>query len=102
MALSGYLATSFVYLGVYVLACWAMNLQYGVTGIYNLAFIIFQSAGAYTAAVLSLGPSSQNSSFQQYIGGYRLSVPTPDSGRCGRCGSAFTCRRTRRAATASE
>jgi len=77
MALSGYLATSFVYLGVYVLACWAMNLQYGVTGIYNLAFIIFQSAGAYTAAVLSLGPSSQNSSFQQYIGGYRLPFPLP-------------------------
>jgi branched-chain amino acid transport system permease protein len=77
MAVSGYLATSLVYLGVYVLACWAMNLQYGVTGIYNLAFILFQAAGAYTAAVLSLGPSSQNSGFQQYIGGYRLPFPIP-------------------------
>jgi ABC-type branched-subunit amino acid transport system permease subunit len=77
MALSGYLATSFVYLGIYVLACWAMNLQYGVTGIYNLAFILFQAAGAYTEAVLTLGPSSGNGAFQQYILGYSLPFPVP-------------------------
>jgi branched-chain amino acid transport system permease protein len=77
MALSGYLATSFVYLGIYVLACWAMNLQYGLTGIYNLAFILFQAAGAYTEAVLSLGPPSGNGAFQHYIGGYTLPFPLP-------------------------
>jgi branched-chain amino acid transport system permease protein len=77
MALSGYLATSFVYLGVYILACWAMNLQYGLTGIYNLAFILFQAAGAYTEAVLTLGPSSGHGAFQQYIGGAQLPFPLP-------------------------
>src|SRR5579864_5613591 len=77
MALSGYLATSFVYLGIYVLSCWAMNLQYGLTGIYNLAFILFQAAGAYTEAVLTLGPSSGNGAFQQYILGYSLPFPIP-------------------------
>ena len=40
------------------MAVWGLNLQFGVAGIVNFAFIIFQAAGAYTAAVLTLGPAS--------------------------------------------
>ena len=51
-----YISTVLVYLGVDVIACWGLNLQFGVAGLINFAFIIFQAAGAYTAAVLTLGP----------------------------------------------
>jgi ABC-type branched-subunit amino acid transport system permease subunit len=71
-----YLITLLVYFGVNVMACWALNLQYGVAGVLNFAFIIFQSAGAYAAAVLTLGPSSR-SSFQTYVLGATLPWPLP-------------------------
>jgi ABC-type branched-subunit amino acid transport system permease subunit len=71
-----YLITLLVYFGVNVMACWALNLQYGVAGVLNFAFIIFQSVGAYAAAVLTLGPSSR-SSFQTYLLGATLPWPVP-------------------------
>ena len=54
LAWSFYISTVLVYLGVDVMACWGLNLQYGYTGILNFSFIIYQSAGAYVAAVLTL------------------------------------------------
>lgn len=58
------------------MAVWGLNLQFGVAGISNFAYIIFQAAGAYTAAVLTLGPETPLS-FQQYIGGANLPFPLP-------------------------
>ena len=49
-----YLSTLLVYFGVDIMACWALNLQLGVAGIVNFAFIMFQAVGAYTAAALTL------------------------------------------------
>lgn len=69
-----YVITLLVYFGTNAIACWALNLQYGVAGIMNFAFIIFQAAGAYTAAVLTLGPASPLG-FQQYVLGARLPWP---------------------------
>jgi branched-chain amino acid transport system permease protein len=71
-----YISTVLVYLGVNVIACWGLNLQYGVAGVYNFAFIVFQAAGAYTAAVLTLGPMTTGN-FQQYIGGNVWIFPFP-------------------------
>jgi ABC-type branched-subunit amino acid transport system permease subunit len=62
LAWSFYISTVLVYLGVDVMACWGLNLQYGYTGILNFSFIIYQSAGAYTAAVLTLWPDTAGSS----------------------------------------
>ncbi len=76
LAWSFYISTVLVYLGVDIMACWGLNLQYGYTGILNFSFIIYQSAGAYTAAVLTLGPATSGS-FQQYIGGANLPFPLP-------------------------
>jgi branched-chain amino acid transport system permease protein len=42
----------------------------------NFAFIVFQAAGAYTAAVLTLGPQSA-SGYQHYLGGAALPFPLP-------------------------
>jgi branched-chain amino acid transport system permease protein len=75
-AWSFYITTVLVYLGVNTMACWGLNLQYGYTGILNFSFIIYQSAGAYTAAVLTLGPATPGG-FQRYIGGASLPFPVP-------------------------
>lgn len=72
-----YVITLLVYLGVDIMAVWALNLQYGLGGVYNFAFIVFQAVGAYTAGVLTLGPSSGNGGFQEYILGARLPYPIP-------------------------
>jgi branched-chain amino acid transport system permease protein len=72
-----YVSTLLIYLGIDVMAVWGLNLQFGIAGIVDFAFIVFQAAGAYTAAVLTLGPASSNGGFQQYIGGANLPFPLP-------------------------
>ena len=72
-----YLTTLLVYAAVDIMACLAISLQFGVSGIVNFSFIIFQAAGAYTAAVLSLPPDSANGGFQTYILGLQLPFPLP-------------------------
>ena len=46
-----YVTTLLIYGAVSIIACWGLDLQFGDTGILNFAFIVFQAAGAYTAAV---------------------------------------------------
>lgn len=70
-----YIVTILVYFGVDVIACWGLNLQYGIAGIYNLGYIVFQSLGAYVYGVLTLGPESGNGGFQHYIIGASLPFP---------------------------
>src|SRR6266852_1707141 len=74
---SYYAANLLIYAGVDIIALLALNLQFGVSGIVNFSFIVFQAAGAYTAAVLSLPPDSANGGFQIYFGGYQLPFPLP-------------------------
>ncbi|HLW49168.1 MAG TPA: branched-chain amino acid ABC transporter ATP-binding protein/permease [bacterium] len=70
-----YATTLLVYAGVDVMACIGLNLQFGVSGLVNFGFIIFQAAGAYTAAVMSMPPAA--GTFQQYVGGWQLPFPLP-------------------------
>ncbi len=72
-----YAATLIIYSFVYIIAAAGLNLQFGLTGVYNFAFIVFQAAGAYCTAVLSLGPSSAAGGFQSYILGLHLPFPVP-------------------------
>ena len=73
-----YAANLLIYAGVDIIALLALNLQFGVSGIVNFSFIVFQAVGAYTAAVLSMPPdTAQGSDFQIYIGGYQLPFPIP-------------------------
>lgn len=74
-AWSYYISTLTVYFGVNVLSALALNLQFGFAGVVNFGYIIFQSVGAYIAAVVVLGPSS--GTFQQYVFGARLPFPIP-------------------------
>ncbi len=75
MAWEYYLVVMLVYLGTDLLAVWGLNLEFGVAGVANLAYIVVVAAGAYTYAVLTLGPSSNLGGFQQYIGGFTLPWP---------------------------
>jgi branched-chain amino acid transport system permease protein len=69
--------TLLVYLGVDVIACLGLNLQYGTAGVLNFAFIVFQAVGAYVAALCAVGPSSGNGGFQTYVGGWHFPFPLP-------------------------
>jgi branched-chain amino acid transport system permease protein len=72
-----YLLNLLVYAGVDIIACLGLSQQFGVAGVTNFGFIIFQAAGAYTAAILSLPSDSANGGFQSYIGGWNLPFPVP-------------------------
>jgi branched-chain amino acid transport system permease protein len=72
-----YLTTLLVYGGIDVIACLALSQQFGVAGVTNFGFIVFQAAGAYAAAVLSLPSQSANGGFQTYVGGLQLPFPLP-------------------------
>jgi ABC-type branched-subunit amino acid transport system permease subunit len=76
-----YVTLLLIYLGVDIIAALGLNLQFGVTGILNFAFIIFQSAGAYAYALSTLGaPGPGNlggAGFQTYFWGTSLPFPLP-------------------------
>ena len=72
-----YLIILLVYTAVDAIACLGLSQQFGVAGVTNFGFIIFQAAGAYMAAVLALPSDSANGGFQLYIGGFHLPFPLP-------------------------
>ena len=67
-----YVVVLLVYFGTFLIAAWGLNLEFGVAGVPNFAYIVLVAAGAYTYAVLTLGPSSGNGGFQRYVFGAHL------------------------------
>ena len=63
-----------VYLGTDLLAAWGLNLEFGVGGVVNFAYIVLVAAGAYFYAAFTLGPPAASGGFQDYIIGWRLPV----------------------------
>jgi branched-chain amino acid transport system permease protein len=74
---SYYIINLLIYAAVDAMACLGLNQQFGVAGVTNFGFIIFQAAGGYTAAILALPDQSANGGFQAYIGGWNLPFPIP-------------------------
>jgi branched-chain amino acid transport system permease protein len=74
---SYYLINLLIYAAVDAMACLGLSQQFGVAGVTNFGFIIFQAAGGYTAAILALPADSANGGFQSYIGGWNLPFPVP-------------------------
>ena len=72
-----YVINLLVYAGVDIIACLGLSQQFGVAGVTNFGFVIFQAAGAYTAAILSLPSQAANGGFQSYLGGWNLPWPIP-------------------------
>ena len=63
-----------VYLGTDLLAAWGLNLEFGVAGVVNFAYIVLVAAGAYLYAVFTLGSPQAVGGFQHYIIGLRLNA----------------------------
>jgi branched-chain amino acid transport system permease protein len=74
-----------IYFGVDVLAAWGLNLQFGVGGVANLAYVVVIAAGAYTYSVLALGSPADSGGDQRYILGLGLpfAVALPAAGLVG-------------------
>ena len=72
-----YVINILIYAAVDAMACLGLNQQFGVAGVTNFGFIIFQAAGGYAAAILALPPATANGGFQSYIGGWGLPFPLP-------------------------
>jgi branched-chain amino acid transport system ATP-binding protein/branched-chain amino acid transport system permease protein len=72
-----YIVNLLVYAAVDAMACLGLSQQFGIGGVTNFGFIIFQAAGGYTAAILALPSQSANGGFQTYIGGWHLPFPLP-------------------------
>jgi branched-chain amino acid transport system permease protein len=72
-----YVINLLIYAGVDAMACLGLSQQFGVAGVTNFGFIIFQAAGGYTAAILALPNKSANGGFQSYILGWHLPFPLP-------------------------
>jgi ABC-type branched-subunit amino acid transport system ATPase component/ABC-type branched-subunit amino acid transport system permease subunit len=69
-----YIVVLLVYLGSDLLATWGLNLEFGVAGVANFAYIVLVAVGAYVYSVLTLGPSSAGGGFQTYVIGLHLPV----------------------------
>ena len=74
---SYYIINLLIYAAVDAMACLGLNQQFGVAGVTNFGFIIFQAAGGYAAAILAQPDQSANGGFQSYIGGWNLPFPVP-------------------------
>jgi branched-chain amino acid transport system permease protein len=72
-----YVINILIYAAVDAMACLGLNQQFGVSGVTNFGFIIFQAAGGYAAAILALPPDTANGGFQSYAGGWGLPFPWP-------------------------
>jgi branched-chain amino acid transport system permease protein len=71
-----YISTLLIYLFIDIMGVLGLNLQFGVAGIINFAYIVFIAVGAYTAAVLTLGPDHPDN-FQHYLFGANWPFPLP-------------------------
>ena len=74
---SFYLVNLITYAAVDAMACLGLSQQFGVAGVTNFGFIIFQAAGGYAAAILAMPPDTANGGFQSYVGGWHLPFPIP-------------------------
>lgn len=76
-AFEEFLATVLVYVCIYTIASWGLNIQFGAAGIINFGFIIFQSIGAYTVALCTLGHSGLAQGEETAFAAFHLPFPLP-------------------------
>ncbi|MHB1940764.1 MAG: branched-chain amino acid ABC transporter permease [Candidatus Dormibacteria bacterium] len=69
----GFLLTVLTYVGFQVILTLGLNIQFGVTGMLNLAYIVFMAVGAYVTAVVMLPPAQPP--FTYYVLGLRWPFP---------------------------
>jgi branched-chain amino acid transport system permease protein len=72
-----YLSGLAILLGINLIAIWGLDLQFGLAGINNFAYVVFHAAGGYAAALVALKPARAYGSFETYVGGFNLPFPLP-------------------------
>ena len=63
-----YLISFLIASGIYALLCLALNIQWGMGGLFNAGIAGFFAVGAYTSAILTSGPT------EKHLGGFGLPV----------------------------
>lgn len=71
-----YVSTLIVFLFIYNIMTWGLNIQFGYAGILNFTYITFMAVGAYFAGVTALAPPTVSSEMH-YIFGWSLPYPIP-------------------------
>jgi branched-chain amino acid transport system permease protein len=64
-----YLVSVLIFGGIYALLCLALNIQWGMGGLFNAGIAGFFGVGAYTSAILTTAASSK------HLGGFSFPVP---------------------------
>jgi branched-chain amino acid transport system permease protein len=62
--------------GIYAILCLALNVQWGMGGLFNAGIAGFYAVGAYTAAILTAAPAAN------HLGGYSLPIPLGLAAAC--------------------
>jgi branched-chain amino acid transport system permease protein len=76
-AFSVYLVTVALYILLYIIGGWGLNLQFGSAGILNFGYIIFVAIGAYAVALLTIGQAGLNAGSQRAFMAVSLPFPLP-------------------------
>lgn len=76
-AVEQFLSTALLYVLLYTIASWGLNVQFGTAGIINFGFIVFQSIGAYTVAICTLGHNGLVQGAQTAFAAFSLPFPLP-------------------------
>jgi len=69
-----YLTTLAIYAGLNGILVLGLNMQFGVTGIFNFAYILLVAVGAYATGVAAL-PAAVAGPGPQYVGGFGWAFP---------------------------
>ena len=64
-----YLVSILIAGGIYAILCLALNIQWGMGGLFNAGIAGFFAVGAYTSAIVTTAPSAK------HIGGFAMPIP---------------------------
>lgn len=76
-AFGQFLTSVVLYVFLYTIASWGLNVQFGSAGIINFGFIVFQAIGAYTVAIFTIGHSGLVQGSQSAFAAFQLPFPVP-------------------------
>lgn len=69
MDIGAYLVLQLTWVAIYAVLCLGLNINWGLTGLFNVGIAGFFAVGAYTSAILTAGPADN------HLGGYGLPFP---------------------------
>jgi branched-chain amino acid transport system permease protein len=73
--MSSYISTDVLYVLLFIMGGWGLNLQFSTGGIINFGYILFEAIGGYTVALFTLGPRGLVAGQQQAF--YSVALPFP-------------------------